>query len=90
MSALFDNASMYICTRTGTFADRDGTMVGVVAGVTRVSSVLLNRIDPDDAEAHFDLGIRSKRFGGTRSEIRVTGRDGRMHAAELDDFRPRS
>jgi hypothetical protein len=91
MSALFDDKSMFTCVRTGTFPDDDGSMVGVVAGVTRVSSVLLNRIDPVDAEAHFDLGVRDTRGGrGNRSEIRVTGRDGRMYAAELDDFRPRS
>jgi hypothetical protein len=80
---------MYICTRTGTIEDDDGSMLGVVAGRTRFSSVLLNRIDPADAEAHFDIGVRSKRFAGTRGEIRVTGPDGRMRAAELDDFRPR-
>jgi hypothetical protein len=89
MSALFDNDSMYICTRTGTIEDDDGTMLGVVAGSTRFSSVILNRIDPADAEAHFDIGVRSKQFGGSRSEIRVTGRDGRTHAAELADFQRR-
>jgi hypothetical protein len=85
----FDSNSMYICTRSGTIEDDDGTMLGVVAGSTRFSSVILSRIAPEDAEAHFDIGVRSKRFTGSRSEIRFTGRDGRMHAAEPEDFQPR-